>query len=630
MIKLNTQTPLIIAAKIWLFTGCYFGISLFFIELFSNVSLSFYIVPIATIIALIGSLPILIAMWVCLAFVSKIIDFKVLCFLLIVPYSILGGNMPILNEFLLGNHFTPNFKIGIELQCIIIQLWLFGCFLLATYTIHQQINFHFSLIKKTKIMTQDNQFETPRNPFLEEENVVAQHNKNSTSSSNKILVKGIITALIVLAMLVPTVFVSNIITEREQRQKYVVQEVSSKWSSEQTLTGPYLYIPYVVKEKGDNNKEIDVTKKLIILPENLDVVGNLQSEIRPRSIYKVLLYKSNLASKGDFVIKIPKEIDVNTIVFSEAKICFGLSDFRGIEEKVNIKFNGLVYELSPGLPTTDLCVINNNFDAKYSETRAATKSESETVGLSSNINLSAADFDKSISFTMQLKIKGSERLHFLPLSGNSSFALTSNCANPSFDGNNLPNEREVTPQGFKAKWTFNKANLPFSTTLKSVNFKKEAYTFGVTLVQPADQYAKTMRCVKYAILFIALTFAFFFIIELMQKKAVHPVQYVLVGLALVIFFILLLSISEFLLFNIAYLIAAIATVLLITIYIHSHFKKATTSLLFMSVLSSLYGFIFVLISLEDTALLVGSIGLFIILAVIMYASRKINWYGEAK
>jgi len=235
----------------------------------------------------------------------------------------------------------------------------------------------------------------------------------------------------------------------------------------------------------------------------------------------------------------------------------------------------------------------------------------------------------SVVFDMQVKLKGSEQLHFMPLSANSKFELHSSWPNPSFDGNVLPNERQVTEKGFTAKWNFNRANLPFGTVIQQGSFNKGALAFGVSMVQPADQYNKTMRSVKYAILFIGLTFALFFIVEIMQKKAFHPVQYVLVGLALVIFYTLLLSISEYLVFDQAYLIAGTATVLLITMYAKSHFNNWKTAAVFCGVLSALYGFIFILIRLEDTALIVGSIGLFIVLALVMYASRKINWYGNA-
>ena len=147
------------------------------------------------------------------------------------------------------------------------------------------------------------------------------------------------------------------------------------------------------------------------------------------------------------------------------------------------------------------------------------------------------------------------------------------------------------------------------------------------MLEPADQYAKTLRCVKYAILFIGLTFSLFFIVELLQKKPVHPVQYILIGLALVIFYTLLLSISEFILFDYAYMLAAVATILLIALYAYSHFNNWKSAGIFGGVLTVLYSFMFILIRLEDTALLVGSIGLFIVLALVMYASRKINWYG---
>jgi inner membrane protein len=170
--------------------------------------------------------------------------------------------------------------------------------------------------------------------------------------------------------------------------------------------------------------------------------------------------------------------------------------------------------------------------------------------------------------------------------------------------------------------------MPVLSQLLNTNTDKESMAFGVTMVQPADQYAKTNRSVKYAILFVGLTFAMFFIIELMQKKNVHPVQYVLIGLALIIFYTLLLSISEFTGFNIAYAIAGSATVILIGIYAGSLFASIKTSLVLSTFIGLLYGFIYVLIQLEDTALLAGSIGLFGLLAIAMYFSKRINWYGS--
>lgn len=436
---------------------------------------------------------------------------------------------------------------------------------------------------------------------------VYEPHKQTVSHSNKILIKGLITGALILVMLIPTVFISNLISEREERQKEVVAEVSQKWATSQTVTGPYIVIPYNETSLTTDNKPVVIRKSVILLPEILNVTGNVLPEKRLRSIYTVLLYRSQLAASGSFKVNLPSDINPNNLLYNEARLCLGLNDFKGIEEKVSISFKGQASDLVPGLPANGI----------------------EDTGLSANANLTREDLDKDLAFSFDLKLKGSEKLHFVPLCGNGNFELKSPWPDPSFDGNTLPTERTVNEAGFTARWNFNKANLPFTTVLKDAKVDKEAYAFGLSMIQPADQYAKTMRSVKYAILFIGLTFSLFFIIELMQKKPVHPVQYILVGLALIIFYSLLLSISEFILFNYAYLIASAATVLLITLYAKGHFRSWGVAGVFAIVLAALYGFIFVLIQLEDTALLAGSIGLFTVLAFVMYASRKINWYNPS-
>ncbi len=433
-----------------------------------------------------------------------------------------------------------------------------------------------------------------------------QPQHNVTNAANKILMKGLITGGLILLMLIPTLFIDNLINERESRQKEVVKEVSSKWATAQTLSAPFITVPYTEIFTNSEGKLMQTKTQLIVLADKLLVTGKVVPEERPRSIYKVLLYRTALNFSGNFNPKWPVGIDVAKIDFAGAKLCFSLSDFKGIEEEVVIDFNGQKLLLDPELPVNDL----------------------GDVGLSVPIIISAETMNAGLKFNMDIKLKGSEQLHFIPMSVNSKFSLSSAWPNPSFDGNSLPTQRTVTDSGFKAQWSFNRANLAFGTVVKSGALKIGTTAFGVSLVQPADQYNKTTRSVKYAILLIGLTFALFFIIELMQKNPLHPVQYVLVGLALVIFYTLLLSISEYILFDYAYLTAAAATVLLISLYTKSHFKTWKSAAVFGSLLSALYGFVFILIRLEDTALLVGSIGLFIILALVMYGSRKINWYGN--
>lgn len=621
----NTITKTIIAASIWFGSSTILAIGCFLYFLCADAAMA----PVAIIVfvcSLLASLPAFVVLLFTIPWIKgtqKTVQQKINClfgvyFICTVPYSFIGG-------FTFNSQFSEPYFINYLYAAALVSSTLFSCSFISTLLIKNKIITYFLSSQNNHFMEQ-NQFQNADTNFSNATtNQFEAPSKHTQNTSNKTLVKGLITGALILLMLVPTVFVSNIVSEREQRQQDVVKDVTNGWSTQQTLSGPYLYVPYLVKE-GENT----TTKHLYLLPENLNVNGTINPEIRPRSIYKILLYRSELKTTGNFKIQLPKDIEPSSLQLSEAKICYGISDFKGIEEKLNITFNGVKYDFAPGLPTKQfetIATTASNYNTDATRTEAAVK-EVESIGLSTNVTLTLEDFLKPLNFDMQVKIKGSEKLHFIPLSGSSNFAISSSWKDPKFDGNNLPSSRDVTEQGFQAKWSFNNANLPFGTAIKDFNLGKQSLAFGVSMLQPTDQYAKTMRSVKYAILFIGLTFALFFIIELMQKKPMHPVQYVLIGIALVIFFTLLLSISEFILFDYAYLIAAMATVLLISLYAKSHFKSAKTAGAFGSLLACLYAFIFVLIRLEDAALLVGSIGLFVILALVMFGSRKINWYGS--
>ncbi|MBS1597387.1 MAG: cell envelope integrity protein CreD [Bacteroidetes bacterium] len=596
---INIHFKINIPLRIWLTTCLVLGVGWFLFMIFSGNLMYSFVGLLAAPGAAVASVPVLVILIIAMPFIerlktnsrNKIINLGAICLACTALYGIAGALLfspPIpyfnLNDFLFGLLWITGILFSCAFAAILIHL--------------KKIQSFFSSPQKIYSSPQIKKMETSQiEPTAE--------SSGQSTSSNKILLKGIITGVLILVMIIPTMFINNLVSEREARQKEVATEVSSKWAFAQTLAGPFLFLPYKTYYTTTEGKTVEENKHVWILPENLHVAGTIQHEIRPRSIYKVLLYRAGLQDNGNFILQLPKDVDPNSIQWKDSKICFGLSDFRGIEERMAVDFGGTQYELSPGLPENEI----------------------EKNGLSAPINITAADIGKNIPFAMNLKIKGSGQLHFVPLSGNSDFTLQSGWNSPSFDGNNLPTERTVTENGFTAKWVFNKANLPFSTVLKDFKFEQDNIAFGVTLLETADQYAKTNRCIKYAILFIGLTFSLFFIVELMQKKPVHPVQYILIGLALVIFYTLLLSISEFILFDYAYAVAAISTILLISWYARSHFRNWKSAGIFGGVLSVLYGFIFILIRLEDTALLVGSIGLFIVLALVMYASRNINWYG---
>lgn len=588
-------TSILLAKRLWLYSALILTSGIFIYTLIAEPEFSVFVLLVSIVASILGSFPAFLILLISFPFIKKFINgYTKRITLLFFLFLFIASIYALIAGFIDTNPFKIYNSIQLYLTSAAIALAaVFASILIAFFINLKYIRIYF--------------LSTTKNTFIMEENSIHSPTQISENSFvNKIWIKALITAGLILLMLIPTVFVSNLVEERQARQEEVKNEVSSKWARQQNITLPYLYIPYNITNTWNGKTTID-KRSFIILPDNLNVTGSVEAEERKRSIYSVLLYNSNLNAKGNFKIVIPEDVDVSTIDWANAKLCLGISDFKGIQQEITARINNASYDLTAGLPTNDI----------------------DTIGLSTPVTLTADNAGKEIAFELPLKIKGSDQLHFVPLAGNSQFKLTSNWNSPSFDGNTLPAERNLDNKGFEATWNFNKANRPFNTVLKNFNFKKDDYSFGVSLLQPTDQYAKTLRCVKYAILFIGLSFSLFFIVEIMQKKPFHPVQYVLVGLALIIFYTLLLSISEFLQFDTAYLIASAATVLLITFYAKSHFKNWKIATVFTGVTGAIYGFIFVLIRLEDTALLVGSIGLFTILALAMYASRKINWYGTS-
>ena len=320
-----------------------------------------------------------------------------------------------------------------------------------------------------------------------------------------------------------------------------------------------------------------------------------------------MLYHSDLKLTGKFdsIPLAALKIYPESVIWKDARIVVNVGDMRGIEDQVQLDWNGSKQFMDAGVPA-------NNLMAEW---------------LSAPVVISEATLS---SFSVSLSVRGSGYLYFTPVGKTTETDITANWKDPAFDGQYLPTASAITDKNFKAHWKI----LPLSHTYPQYwkdskqDFGKAA--FGVKLIQPVDGYSKTNRSVKYAILFIALTFTFFFFLEILQKRQVHPLQYLLVGIALIIFYALLLSISEYTGFNIAYLIASLATVSLIGLYAWSMFKSSKTAIGFTCALSALYTYIFVLIQSEDYALLFGSIGLFAIIAIIMYYSRKIDWYGIAR
>ncbi len=421
---------------------------------------------------------------------------------------------------------------------------------------------------------------------------------------NRILIKGILVGFMVLAMLIPAAFVHDLVNERQQRQEEVVKEVSSKWAEDQTVTGPVLLLPYKEPVTATDGKIVTFQRMAYILPDELHINGSMQPTEKKRSLYSVMLYQSGMTLTGKFnTLPLAKlHIDPAWVQWADARLVMSVTDLRGIQDQPQLDWNGTKATMDGGVPT------NRQFEQ----------------GMSALVTANAED---QYSFSVALNIRGSGHLYFTPVGKTTEVDMKANWGNPSFDGQYLPGTSSISDNSFSAHWKILPMShgYPQSWTETAQDFSKAS--FGVRLIQPVDGYSKTNRSVKYSILFIALTFTIFFFLEILQKRQVHPLQYILVGLALTVFYTLLLSISEYTGFNPAYLVASVATVSLVGLYAWSIFKSGKTAIGFTLALSALYSYIFVLIQLEDYALLFGSIGLFVIIAIIMFYSRKIDWYG---
>lgn len=429
-----------------------------------------------------------------------------------------------------------------------------------------------------------------------------KHNHQIQSS---ITIKLIVTGVLFLIMLIPVSMVKSLIHERESRREKTIQEVSSKWGESQTITGPVLSIPYKSYYKDKNDKVIETISYSHFLPNELNIEGKINPEIRYRGIYEVIVYKSDLIFKGSFLS--PDFVDWNVndkdIMWKDTFISIGIPDMRGIEDYIELKCNNEVFPLNPGIETKD--VIESGISARY------------PIKNKSN----------AIKFSFNMKLNGSKLMYFVPLGRETKVKLSSDWNTPSFDGAFLPDTRDVSDKGFTADWKVLHLNRNYPQKWLGSSFNVISSAFGVKLLIPVDQYQKSMRTAKYASMFISLTFLIFFFVEILNKKRIHPVQYILVGLALCIFFTLLLSISEHISFDLSYIISSLAVVLLISGYSKSIFKNNPLTVLMAGVLIILYGFIYTILQLEDYALLLGSIGLFIVITIVMYLSRKIDWYA---
>ncbi|MDN5283789.1 MAG: cell envelope integrity protein CreD [Mucilaginibacter sp.] len=420
--------------------------------------------------------------------------------------------------------------------------------------------------------------------------------------------------ILVVVLLIPSSLVDNLITERASRQDEMMQDVSNKWSGSQIIKGPVLIIPYKnqVKYINTDNKEStkDEIENLYILPDNLHIKAGLTTQILHRGIFDVAVYNSLVKVSGNFSKADLSSLSLtpDQLLLNKARIVFSISDLKGLKNNPVIKAAGQTLTAEPVFDNTSL------FGS----------------GLQTAVDLSNIK-DAEFNFEYALDLKGSQGLSFLHLGKTTDVEASGTWSSPSFDGRYLPDDRKIDSKGFTAHWRMLYYNRPFpqqwinNDKLLSNDKKLGDAVFGIKLRLPVDQYQKTTRTSKYALLIIALTFISLFLTEVIRKQRIHIFNYILIGVAMIIYYSLLLSFSEQIGYNWAYLVASVSTIALVAVFIASLLKNKMAALLFAFILAVFYTFIFVIIQLEDLALMIGSIALFIIVGILMYFSRKINW-----
>ena len=416
-------------------------------------------------------------------------------------------------------------------------------------------------------------------------------------------------AVLALLLLIPAGLIQNLIREREYTQENAINEMTSVWGGEQMLVGPYLTVPFdapYTVTNSDGTEEISYARNyLYVLPEFLNGAVDVQPETRKLGIYEAVVYRGEANMQGEF--KLPDwtkaGVDPKYIHWDKVTLNVGISDLRGVEGAFDFEWNEASLPLSSGLVTNDIY----------------------WSGVHSPV---AIESQEELRFKFSTTLRGSRRFSVVPLGKQTTFSMVSPWAEPNFEGSFATTKYEPTAEGFSAHWEVSHLNRNYPQSWVGKKYTPANDFFGTEFIKTVDNYSKSTRVAKYAILIIALTFMVFYFSELMKGAKVNALQYVLVGLALVLFYTLLLSFSEHIGFNAAYLVAALMTVLMEFFYARSVLGSTKLAAYVAATLTLLYSFIFILIQLKDFALLAGSLGLFVILAGIMFISRRIEWEEE--
>ncbi|MEQ1697939.1 MAG: cell envelope integrity protein CreD [Hyphomicrobiaceae bacterium] len=427
---------------------------------------------------------------------------------------------------------------------------------------------------------------------------------------------------LILLLLIPLFIVGGLVSERERRARDVRSEVGRIWGPEQRLQGPFLVVPYTVRVEilqGDKRVEQILERRAVFTPEALDIVAASDTKTLRRSIFEVPVYASRMKLSGRFAA--PQITDVTaeaaSVRWRDASLVLGLTGVSGLKESAILNIPGTTG--TPFAPSLGIPAINTaGIHAKLANAGIAVLPDPEKAPAAFN-------------FDIDLTFNGSVSLDFAPAARETRVSLTSNWPHPSFAGAFLPDDRQVSAKGFKATWKIPHLarSVPESWSLHETTIERLApYAFGVRMIAPVDFYSLINRATKYGLMFLTLAFMAVFCLELVSKKSVHSVQYLFTGIALVFFYVLLLSLAEHIGFTFAYLLAASATGIMLAGYIGAVLRDTRLGLIMLAVFAVTYLLLYVILQLEDYALLAGALLGFAALTIVMFATLRIDWSGR--
>jgi len=421
-------------------------------------------------------------------------------------------------------------------------------------------------------------------------------------------------AFLALLMFIPLAQVQGLIGERSGLREQAVATIAQRWGEPQRIGGPMLYIPRRIRADTDKGVVIRDDGRDVVLPDRLEIHGTLAPDIRHYGIYETPVYTSELKISGEFLAAdLDKLKGADSWLWDQVELQLPIADVRGIRRMSLLTFNGKDLRLGPANSTL------GQFGA---------------IATPVDLGRGATDAQdgRKYKFELNVTLAGTQNLSFLPLARSTEVSLSSPWPDPNFDGAFLPTERRVNEQGFASTWSVLDLNRNFGQHWREGVQNSDnvaAAAFGVSLYQPASVYQQNVRAGKYGILFVALTFVAFFLFEILRKLRVHPVQYLLVGVALITFYVVLLALSEQIGFAWAYLAAAAVVVLMVGGYAAAVLNQWRAGLILGGMLAIVYALLYGLVVSEQYSLLMGAIALLAVVAALMYLTRRVDWYAYA-